>query len=1490
MININNWSADDKISLDAFLKWNGYFSKHHKLIYVATPKVACTTIKWWFASLEGCADKIRENFSESSETDPELLIHDIFYQVAPYLTGLPLLNYTNFFGSDDYFTFALVRNPYNRIFSAWQSKLLLQEPLQASPYLECPFYHLPINTAADIRDAFECFLEHLSENESPTYWDYHWTPQKDLLRPDLIPYSKLAKIEECEELRQALKTWLGPDIPGLFEGGRTNESLIPYLPELVTERSRELIRTLYANDFETFGYDTCPPTGKSSLSEDQYGVIIKAIKLIRARHQRFAERNRQILDLKQAIDERDGQMSDLKQTVDERDGQISDLKQAVEERDGQISDLKQAVEEGDGQISDLKQAVEEGDGQISDLNFHVHEMLDSKSWRLTRPMRQFRRLLTKQSEIAWRYSFSTFAHKAWDSLPLSAARKQRLKKLIFTTASPVLKHANVYQNWLKTQQTIQWNEPHRPNSVGERPNEEFVPLTCCAPPAKKTVKVICFYLPQFHPIPENDKWWGKGFTEWTNVQPAKVQFEGHYQPRIPGELGYYNPLDFGVQKRQVELAKLYGIGGFCFYFYWFAGKRLLETPIENYVQDSSLDLPFCLCWANENWSRRWDGLDSQILIAQEHSQEDDLAFIKHVAKYMVDARYIRIDGKPLLVVYRPNLLPSASKTAERWRQWCKKNGVGEIYLAYTQSFEVVDPSIYGFDAAIEFPPNNSAPPIVTDSVKPLTDDFDCTVYDWRIFVERSEHYQKPPYTLFRGVCPAWDNTARRKNKSAVFVNNTPSLYQKWFENAINDTLENQTNQDECLVFVNAWNEWAEGAYLEPDARNGYAWLQATRNALEEAPFTPEVHRKILLVAHDAYPHGAQMLVANIAKILNQGMGFRVDLVCLGEGPLLDEYAKWATVHQLSGRDTQGPEAKALAEKLFKLGHRKALVNTTVSGLFLKTLSEQGLDCIALIHELRGIIDQYQLHDHANAIATHACKVVFPAAEVAEQFCEVTPVSPGKVVLRPQGLYKRLKDVHNCESNSKKLRQKLNLPEKSTIVLGVGFADYRKGVDLFVAAGIAMAPRLPDTFWVWIGHWDKSMQHEVEKQLDAHAELRDQFVFPGLQKDTDLFYVGADVFALTSREDPFPSVVLEAMQAGLPVVGFEGTGGCVGLLREGCGILAEQENAVAFGEAVASFLEHPENAQKAGRFGADLVAERFSFRHYVFDLLDLLGLGLDRISVIVPNYNYAHYLSERLNSILNQDYPLFEIIFLDDLSTDESLDVANKILAGQEVDYRIISNDANSGSVFRQWKKGVDLAQGSHVWIAEADDACSENFLSETRKGFRTPGVVLSYCESRQVDKDSNFLARDYLYYVSDVDQRRWLTPFVLDGNQAVSEIFCIKNTIPNVSAVIFDAACLRSVLDLNQERILLYRFAGDWLVYVEILKHGRISFTPVPANMHRRHESSVTLNSFGVEHLDEIQSIQFYIANEFTVSNERNDAAQRYIKSLARQFDILMKT
>lgn len=396
---------------------------------------------------------------------------------------------------------------------------------------------------------------------------------------------------------------------------------------------------------------------------------------------------------------------------------------------------------------------------------------------------------------------------------------------------------------------------------------EYIPrLSKTEPQPEMLVKPICFYLPQFHPIPENDEWWGKGFTEWTNVKPAKPQFEGHYQPRIPhDDIGYYSLLDRETQAKQIELAKQYGIGGFCYYLYWFSGHRLLETPLDNMLADPSLDFPFCVCWANENWSRRWDGLDHDLLMVQNYSEEDDIEFIKNIAKYLKDSRYIKIDGKPMLLIYRPNLFPDMKKTVKRWRDWCKQNGVGDIYLVYPQSFETVDPSEYDFDAACEFPPNNSQPPKIIDQVECLSDDFEGMIFDWRVFLERSDNYDKKPYKFFRSATPSWDNTARKKNKGMIFHNSCPKLFTKNLVNAFSETIRANDNSDERLVFINAWNEWAEGAYLEPDQRYGYAWLQAVKDAHKKIEVA--IEKKLAIVIHAFYPEILDEILSDLNWVL-----------------------------------------------------------------------------------------------------------------------------------------------------------------------------------------------------------------------------------------------------------------------------------------------------------------------------------------------------------------------------------------------------------------------------------------------------------------------------------------------------------------------------------------------------------------------------------------------------------------------------------------------
>ncbi|GHU35093.1 glycosyl transferase [Betaproteobacteria bacterium] len=630
-----------------------------------------------------------------------------------------------------------------------------------------------------------------------------------------------------------------------------------------------------------------------------------------------------------------------------------------------------------------------------------------------------------------------------------------------------------------------------------------------------------------------------------------------------------------------------------------------------------------------------------------------------------------------------------------------------------------------------------------------------------------------------------------------------------------------------------------------------------------------------------------MLALNLARVLSKQFHVYVDLVCLGDGKLKPDYARWATVHDLTGESQRGEKATGLAARLYREGQRKALVNTTVSGGFLETLANAGFECVALIHELGGVLKAMNLEEPACRIAARATKVVFPAEEVAASFAEIVPFVKDKIVIRPQGLYKRRHWQRVVQDDRIALRKRFGIPGDAKIVLGMGYADHRKGIDLFVEAGLVAARSGCELHWVWVGHWEGGMQKHVEERLAAEPEFRSIFHFPGIQSDTDMFYGGADVFALTSREDPFPSVVLEAMDAGLPVVGFESTGGCASLLaHEDCGRLAPAEDAAGFAAAVIELAHNAALTKQLGKRGKALIDECFSFRHYVFDLLDLLGMGLKRVSVVVPNYNYERYLRQRLSSIIHQDYPIFEIIFLDDKSSDNSLETASAILRDQPIDYRLIANKSNSGSAFSQWRYGSALARGELVWIAEADDSCAPSLLAETVRGFDTSGVVLSYCESQQMDGEGKILDTSYHAYVADISPTRWQSAYVCEGKTEIAEALSIRNTIPNVSAVLFDAAHLRAILDAHMAEIAAFRVAGDWLVYVLLLKHGKIAFSPRALNKHRRHDKSVTIGSFNQSLVDEIGRMQRFVAQEVDVTQENQLAAAQYIDLLANQFNL----
>ncbi len=350
------------------------------------------------------------------------------------------------------------------------------------------------------------------------------------------------------------------------------------------------------------------------------------------------------------------------------------------------------------------------------------------------------------------------------------------------------------------------------------------------------MRSIAFYLPQFHPIPENDEWWGRGFTEWTNVTKAKPLFKGHYQPHLPADLGFYDLRLPELREAQADLARRFGVDAFCYYHYWFNGRRLLDRPFREVLASGRPDFPFMLCWANENWTRVWDGGGALILLEQAYSEDDDREHLKALVSAFKDPRYVKVEGKPVFLVYRVADLPDPKRTAAIWREEAERAGLPGIYLCRVERMppDHADPAEIGFDAGVEFQPDHmrvggfvtgsTGARILRRIVRPEHPFRHNQIYSYDDLVERSLAQPQPGYVRFPCVTPSWDNSSRRKQWATIFVGSTPEKYGGWLEQTLRRFQPCSSDAD--LVFTNAWNEWAEGNHLEPDQRWGLGYLEA----------------------------------------------------------------------------------------------------------------------------------------------------------------------------------------------------------------------------------------------------------------------------------------------------------------------------------------------------------------------------------------------------------------------------------------------------------------------------------------------------------------------------------------------------------------------------------------------------------------------------------------------------------------------------------------
>jgi len=639
-------------------------------------------------------------------------------------------------------------------------------------------------------------------------------------------------------------------------------------------------------------------------------------------------------------------------------------------------------------------------------------------------------------------------------------------------------------------------------------------------PSAQEPLLLAFYLPQFHPISENDKFWGKGFTEWRQMPRGLSRYPGHYQPRIPRDLGFYDLMESDVLKRQVSLAKSAGIDAFAYYYYWFNTKRVLEKPLDALLA-SDVNMPFLLIWANENWTRTWDGADTSVLLRQDYKQEDEEALVSDLARHFNDRRYVRLQGRPFFIIYNPSHIPDPKVTIGRWRKLLQSRHGLDPIIFMAQTFGAQDPEPFGLDGAMEFPPHK-----LSDNLpgRPTPDayssDFTGRVIDYDEFCEASVQEGEKSFALIKTAVPSWDNDSRRPNRGLSLEHASPRKYQHWLQALLERAIAKPVF-GRPIVAINAWNEWAEGAYLEPDVYYGAAYLNATARAV-----------------------------------------------------------------------------------------------------------------------------------------TQACRVSRP------------PIT------------------------------------------------------------------------------------------------------------------------LTGREQVQPLA----------------------------------------------------------------------------------------ISVILPNFNHERFLKERIGTVLAQSYRPDEIIFLDDCSSDGSVALAESILSQSDIPYRIVRNEENSGCVFRQWIKGMELARNELIWIAETDDAADPEFLANLAPYLSRRDVAGAFGHIRCINDDGEIL-HDLDSYFDNLLNFSWDNSCIVPAYQAFKRDFVIRNVVPNASGFVFRKPQLS---ENERERLLKYRFAGDWYFYALLLRGGCIAYEREAKSYFRLSRKGTSRSAFFTDrHLEEHRMVLEDLSSEYKVGEA---AVQAHVDTLLGYF------
>lgn len=642
------------------------------------------------------------------------------------------------------------------------------------------------------------------------------------------------------------------------------------------------------------------------------------------------------------------------------------------------------------------------------------------------------------------------------------------------------------------------------------------------------------------------------------------------------------------------------------------------------------------------------------------------------------------------------------------------------------------------------------------------------------------------------------------------------------------------------------------------------------------PFGNPNEFQILIIGHEASRTGAPIILLELARELARRGKCEVRIVLDRSGELTTDFARVGptlTMDDLEKRGIPRESGPELIARLFRnsMRHGVAICNTVAVSSYFRPLCLHNVPVMAWIHELPTSIDRFfGGRSVMDGIQEASRCILTPSKLVRQSLIKNYNVDPERIEAIHYGVAKQANLSQREEARSD-LRRELNLSPSTRIVLGCGTVDLRKGTDLFVqVAQQVQLSGLLDVCFVWVG---KVQNKEVSAWLNHDIRVKgltDTVRFVGATDNPERYFQASDLFLLTSREDPFPLVNMEALSHGVPVIAFQGGSGSVEVL-EGAGAVVPYVDVTAMSNATQEFLQNPEKLKNASLRARQVSEGTLNWNDFSDRFCEILSRNYGYIedktelsvSAIVPNYNHSPYLKERLRSIFQQTRLPKEIIVLDDASTDDSVSVLNRLSGESPVPLKLIVNQTNSGSPFHQWLKGIQIASADLIWIAESDDTCKPDFLEQVVPCFSDEEVNLAYSQSASIDAQGKMLQPDYHGTTDDISKNRWRSWYKATAEEEVELALISRNTIPNASAVVFR----RSVpLDLS-DQLTNFRFAGDWFFYGMAIRGGKIAFVPESLNCHRHHSESVTKRVVKAdEHAKETLAVKAFLAETFEIS------------------------